>query len=351
MITRADIVNRLLAGRPEDMRPEAEAFAPANIALCKYWGKRDTELNLPVTDSLSISLGDLGTRTRLAARAGDADAICLNGEEVASGHPFAVRLSRYLDHFRGGANRRYRVDTVNTVPTAAGFASSASGFAALVMALDALHGWRLAGRELSILARLGSGSACRSLWQGFVHWHAGAAGDGMDSHAEPVGACWPDLRIGLLVVSDAGKGTGSTEAMRRTVETSSLYAAWPGQVAGDIAALQRAIRDRDLDALGETAEANALAMHATMMAARPAVLYWHPGTVAAMRRVWDCRAGGVPVYFTMDAGPNLKLLHRAADTTAVATAVGRMDKADADAPRYIPVACTGTGEAARGGWT
>jgi len=317
MCTKADIVKRILAERLETLQREADVFAPANIALCKYWGKRDTELNLPVTDSLSLSLGSLGSHCKMTINDGPADIVQLNGTALPSDHPFVSRLIHFLDLFRRSPERRFRIETVNTIPTAAGFASSASGFAAIVKALDALHGWQLPARSLSILARLGSGSASRSLWQGFVHWYAGRDADGMDSFAEPIAEPWPDLRIGLLILNRGSKATGSTEAMRRTVETSALYAAWPAQVKTDLAAIRQAIRERDFASLGTAAEANALAMHATMMAARPAVLYWQPESLAAMQQVWSARAAGLPVYFTMDAGPNLKLLFREADRPAI----------------------------------
>lgn len=318
---KVDIVNRILADRPERLRREADVFAPANIALCKYWGKRDTELNLPVTDSLSLSLGTLGSHCRMTFHDGPADRVQFNSTAMPAAHPFVSRLTGFLDLFRCSPERHFRIETVNTIPTAAGFASSASGFAAIVKALDALHGWQLPERSLSILARLGSGSASRSFWQGFVHWHAGRDADGMDCFAEPLQGHgtdqWTDLRIGLLILNRAGKATGSSEAMRRTVETSALYDAWPRQVATDLAAIRQAIRDRDFAALGAAAEANALAMHATMMAARPSVLYWQPESVAAMQQVWRTRADGLALYFTMDAGPNLKLLFREADRTAI----------------------------------
>jgi len=317
MCNKSDIVNRLLADCPESRQSEAAVFAPANIALCKYWGKRDSELNLPVTDSLSLSLGSLGSHCTMRVHDGPADLVQLNGTTLPPDHPFVSRLTRFLNLFRQPPGRRFHIETVNTIPTAAGFASSASGFAAIVKALDAMHGWKLPERSLSILARLGSGSASRSLWQGFVHWHAGSGTDGMDSFAEPLPEQWTDLRIGLLILNSSRKTTGSTEAMRRTVETSALYDAWPRQVATDLAAIRQAIRDRDFQALGAAAEANALAMHATMMAARPAVLYWQPESVEAIQRVWSARADGLALYFTMDAGPNLKLLYREADRTTI----------------------------------
>ncbi len=316
MITKQDIVSRVLAGKPRDPGDTGAAFAPANIALCKYWGKRDTELNLPVTSSLSISLGALGSETCLGV-AGAEDEFTLNGRRLDGDHPFVARARRFLDLFRGENGRHYSLDTTNTIPTAAGFASSASGFASLVLALDQLYGWELPGRELSILARLGSGSACRSVWDGLVEWQAGTSPDGMDSFSEPVSSDWHELRIGLLVLEAGQKPIGSRPAMLRTVDTSVLYKAWPEKVAGDLAELKAAIAAKDFAQLGATAESNALAMHATMMAARPPVVYWRPESVAAMHSVWQAREEDVDVYFTMDAGPNIKLLFTARDEPAV----------------------------------
>jgi len=310
MTTKRDVVGRILAKHEATPATEAESYAPANIALCKYWGKRNLELNLPVTSSLSLSLGALGSHCRLTRVAGT-DQVVLNGAPLAPDNPFVVRASRYLDLFRSDGDSGYRIETRNTIPTAAGFASSASGFASLVLALDKLHGWKLSESELSILARLGSGSACRSLWQGFVEWHSGSSPDGMDCFAQPIAADWPELRIGLLVLEAGKKPIGSREAMQRTVETSALYRAWPGKVATDMRLLRCAIRAKDFDLLGATAESNALAMHATMMAAWPPVVYWFPETVATMQRVWQCRKDGLPIYLTMDAGPNIKLLFEA----------------------------------------
>lgn len=318
MIARQDVVNRILDGRWRASRQAAAAFAPANIALCKYWGKRDVELNLPVTSSLSMSLGTLGSETRLSLCPSEgADQVVLNGRLLAGDDPFVSRVRTFLDLFRGEGDCLYRLETVNAIPTAAGFASSASGFASLVLALDRLHGWQLTARDLSILARLGSGSACRSMWDGLVEWHAGTAPDGMDSYGEPIESDWSDLRIGLLVVEAGKKPIGSRAAMQRTVETSLLYKAWPDKVALDLCELRAAIAAKDFERLGRAAESNALAMHATMMAAWPPVVYWLPESLETMRRVWQARADGVCVYLTMDAGPNIKLLFTAGDQTAV----------------------------------
>ncbi len=290
-----------------------EAFASANIALCKYWGKRDADLNLPVNSSLSISLGKLGTHTVVKFTA-NSDRIFLNGKPAPA--DFAARISKFLDLFRA-EGQFFEVRTKNNIPTAAGLASSASGFAALVKALDQLFGWGFNPRELSMLARLGSGSAARSLYEGFAVWHAGVRADGMDSYAEGFSKPWKNLRIGILEVSGARKKTGSTDGMNRTVETSELYASWPAQADCDFDELRTAIAAQDFSMLGKTAENNALAMHATMLAAWPPLCYWKPQTVALMQKVWQARDEGLELYFTIDAGPNLKLLFLEKDARAI----------------------------------
>ena len=317
MTPARQIVQRILAGRESHPTGTATAYAPANIALVKYWGKRDEALNLPVTGSLSISLGPLGSHVELARGTGGADAVWLNGQPLPADSSFARRAVAFLDLFRPAKDFVFELQARNTVPTAAGFASSASGFAALAKAADGLFGWGLAPRELSILARLGSGSAARSLADGFVEWHAGTAADGMDSFAERLDAEWPELRVGAVVLCADEKPVGSREGMKRSVETCEFYREWPGRVAKDLAALKAAIAAKDFQALGETAEANALAMHALMAATRPPIVYALPETVAAMRAIWAARAAGLALWFTMDAGPNVKLLFEARDEARV----------------------------------
>jgi diphosphomevalonate decarboxylase len=322
-LTRSAVIERILAtapgGRGSSPQASGRGAAPSNIALVKYWGKRDERLNLPVTGSLSVSLGCHGTITTIQADAGDTDSACLNGRPLSTDSPFARRLWQFLDAFRVDACR-YHVDTQNTVATAAGMASSASGYAALVLALDALWGWQLPTAQLSVLARLGSGSAARSVHRGFVEWHAGTQADGMDSFATPLAAAWPALRIGLLTVSEAEKAVSSRAGMRRSVATSPFYRTWPAQVAHDLEAVHSAISVRDFQQLGTIAEANALVMHSMMMTSAPPLLYWQAETVAAMQQVWQLRQNGTAVFFSIDAGPNLALFFEAADETKVRAA-------------------------------
>jgi diphosphomevalonate decarboxylase len=313
MHSRKQFIETLLKRAGSSPASRGEAYAPANIALCKYWGKRDPELNLPVNSSLSISLGELGTRTVIRFAESE-DRILLNGTRAST--VFSARLSAYLDLFRPEGSH-FLVETENTIPTAAGLASSASGFAALIQALDQLMGWNFNPRELSMLARIGSGSASRSIFNGFAVWHAGQRADGMDSYAEGFPGTWDELRIGILEVSGEQKKIGSTEGMIRTTQTSELYESWPKQAACDYDELRMAIAAKDFSLLGKTAENNALAMHATMMASWPPLCYWEPGSVAFMKEVWKAREEGIDVYFTMDAGPNLKLLYLKSDQNAI----------------------------------
>ena len=292
----------------------AEAFAPANIALCKYWGKRDEALKLPLTGSLSVSLASLGTRMRIEAA--DSDALCLNTTPVDPDSKVFHRLFDFLDLFRT-SETRWRITSENTIPTGAGLASSAAAFAAAVLALDRLHAWNLPDWTRSVLARLGSGSACRSVYTGFAEWRPGIREDGLDSYAVPLRIPWPDFRIGILTLSDAPKPVGSTEGMRRTRDTAPLYTAWPKQVARDLPRVREAVYARDFPALGAAAEQNALSMHATMIGAWPPVIYWRPETVEVLHRVHALRHEGLPLYATLDAGPNVKLLFLAPDADAV----------------------------------
>ena len=310
-------VKKILPGSGTLSKEQGTAYAPANIALCKYWGKRHAPLNLPVNSSLSISLGELGTHTVIRPCSG-ADQIRLNGLPEPPDSGFAQRISAFLDLFRPLLDRTgFAVSTENTIPTAAGLASSASGFAALVLALDDLAGWGLDRRHLSMLARLGSGSAARSLFEGFVEWHAGSKADGTDSFAERIDNEWPEFRIGILELTSAPKPVGSRDGMNRTVETSPLYAAWPQQAARDLESIRAALQAHDFARLGRTAECNALTMHATMLAAWPPLLYLQPQTIEQIHKVQRVRDEGLEVYLTIDAGPNIKLLFLSPDEDSV----------------------------------
>ncbi|MFF2654152.1 diphosphomevalonate decarboxylase [Streptomyces sp. NPDC058045] len=303
----------------------ATAVAHPNIALVKYWGKRDDELILPVADSLSMTLDVFSTTTtvRLDSEA-PVDRVTLNGAPAAE-EPYR-RVAAFLDLVRGRAGRIERavVDTRNTVPTGAGLASSASGFAALAVAAADAYDLPLDATGLSRLARRGSGSASRSIFGGFAVWHAGQGtgveGD-LSSYAEPVAVGDLDAALVIAIVDAGPKAVSSRVAMRRTVDTSPLYRPWVESSRADLTEMRAALLRGDLAAVGEIAERNALGMHATMLGARPAVRYMSPATLVVLDAVHQLRREGVAAYATMDAGPNVKVLCDGADAPRVARAL------------------------------
>jgi len=304
---------------------EASAQAQPNIALVKYWGKRDLPLNLPAVGSLSVTLDSLWTRTRVRFdRELAADRVLLNGR---SDDKEARRVIECLDllRARAGCSFRAEVESRNNFPTGAGLASSASGFAALVVAAVRALDLVLLPSELSALARRGSGSAARSIFGGFVEWSRGEKPDGSDSIARPVLAAedWP-LAVVVAVTSTAQKSVGSTEGMNLTRDTSPYYRAWVDTSEEDLAEARAAVLSKDFERLAAISEYSCLKMHALALAARPGLLYWNGATVEAMHAVRSLRASGVPVFFTVDAGPQLKAIclpQAAAQVRAVLQAV------------------------------
>jgi diphosphomevalonate decarboxylase len=326
-VRKSDVIHTIL-GERHGLLPRhssAKAYAPSNIALCKYWGKRDQELNLPITSSFSVSLGNKGATTELSLGQGPHDVVYVNGQQLDWISPFGKRLLAFFDLFRVKRDLYFIANIKTNIPIGAGLASSACGFASLVMALNLLFGWELSEHELSILARLGSGSACRSIWQGFVEWHTGVRADGLDSYGESIADVWPELCLGLLVFSNLEKEVSSRDAMQRTVTTSSLYSAWPAKVSRDLSVLKQAINLKDFPLLGKTAESNALSMHATMLSAWPPVLYALPETLLAMKKIWQLRHEGLALFFTQDAGPNLKLIFLEKDADVVRSQFADME--------------------------
>ncbi|MCM6778680.1 diphosphomevalonate decarboxylase [Nocardia sp. CDC159] len=299
------------------------AVAHPNIALIKYWGKRDEEYALPYSDSLSVTLDSYPTTTTVRTHAGTSDRLILNGAP-ATGEALR-RVQRFLELVRARTDRTEHVivETVNTVPTGAGLASSSSGFAALTLAAAGVYGLDSDPVALSALARRGSGSACRSIYGGFSIWYAGtgqgAEGD-RHSYARPLAASL-DLALVIAVVETSAKPISSREAMRRTVATSPLYGSWLASSRHDLTALLAAIDHGDVEMLGEIAERNALGMHATMLAARPAVRYLSGASHTVLDEVCALRRAGIGAYATVDAGPNVKVICRRSAAESVATAL------------------------------
>lgn len=285
----------------------ARVFSPSNIAIAKYWGKRDVQLNLPTNDSVSITLKDFGSFTTLEfIDSLERDELILNG--ISEPQERMKKVGRVLDEVRAiwGAPTRARVQSRNNFPTAAGLASSASGLSAVALAAVKAAGLDLPAVKISEIARKGSGSACRSLFGGFVHWRTGERADGSDSVAESIrGADHWNLAVRIAVVREAAKAEASTSGMEHTRLTSPYFNEWVASAQGDVPAIIEAVEKKELKRIAEIAESNCLRMHASAMAARPPVFYWQPQTLRVMQEIWDLRRGGVPVFFTIDAGPNV----------------------------------------------
>ncbi|WP_331751368.1 diphosphomevalonate decarboxylase (plasmid) [Streptomyces globisporus] len=301
---------------------ETVAVAHPNIALIKYWGKRDEHLVLPFNDSLSLTLDVFPTTTRIRLDPdATVDQFVIDGR--AARGEVLHRATEFLALVRERAARQERavVDTRNTVPLGAGLASSASGFAALAMAAAQAYGLSLSATQLSRLARRGSGSAARSVFGGFVLWHAGdpdAPDPDLSSYAEAVTDTRLDTAL-VAVVLDAGpKAVSSREAMRCTVATSPLYQGWVTDSRADLVRMRTALRNGDMACVGEIAERNALGMHRAMEAAWPAVRYRSPASHTVLHHVRRLRKEGVGAWATMDAGPNVKVLCASADAEQVA---------------------------------
>ena len=301
--------------------------APTNIAVVKYWGKRDVALNTPLNASLSVTLHEdqLRATTSIASDATlQRTRLWLNGQE----QPLPDRVATVLEQMQqwaarvhkapptADATRALHIASVNSFPTAAGLASSAAGYACLVAALAEFYGLSTADEEfpgqLSAIARQGSGSACRSLHGGFVAWREGRRPDGRDSIAEPVADArhWPELRALVCVVSDGRKDTSSTDGMQRTAATSRLLAFRVQHVVAErLAAMERAVAARDFAAFATLTMADSNQFHATCLDTMPPLFYLNETSRALIRLVhrYNACAGRVQAAYTFDAGPNAVL--------------------------------------------
>lgn len=297
----------------------ATALAHPNIALIKYWGKRDEGANLPAVGSLSVTLDALRTRTTVSFEADLArDELVLNGETAAAEQ---TRLARCLDALRqlAGSREFARVHSDNDFPTGAGLASSASGYAALTVAGAMALGLDPADPRLEAVARIGSGSAPRSLYGGFVLLENTASG----THCKPLlaPAEWP-LNVVVAVTTEAGKATSSRDGMVDSERTSPYYAPWVETHPADLARARTLLAARDFDGLADLAEHNCLKMHAVMLTTQPPLVYWLPVTLACMQVITELRRQGVPVFYTIDAGPQVKAVCLPEAADAVAEALG-----------------------------
>ena len=306
-MNKQEIVNLILQNHNRQPSNHiAQAFAPSNIALSKYWGKRNNEIILPYASSLSISLDKLGTITKVSIS--NRDIIIFNGQSLDLNHRISKRILEFTDLIRI-PNLYFKIETNNNIPTGAGVASSASGGAALVLAYNELFNWNLSDKHLSILARLISGSACRSIYpNSFVVWQKGKQKNGMDSYAYNIEATWPELRVGLLLISEEEKLLTSRYAMQNAT-SSPYYQEWLLETEQDTKKLQELIVSRDFNSFGQLIENNSNNMHKIMQSQNPPVNYFLPETNKSIEQIQNLRKQGMHIYYTMDAGPNIKVIY------------------------------------------
>jgi diphosphomevalonate decarboxylase len=289
---------------------KATAIAHSNLALVKYWGKKNTASNIPAVGSISITLRELSTQTSVQFDTMfDDDILVLN--ELPADRAKQRRVSRFLDLVRQQANMNHfaKVNSVNNYPTGAGLASSASGFAALAMAAARAANLDLNPQQLSVLARQGSGSAARSIHGGFVEMKVGEKSDGSDSLATQIADkdYW-NLNIIIAITTEQEKPIGSTEGMMLTAQTSPYYEEWISSSRQDLDEMRTAIIEKNFEKLGEISELSCLKMHALAMSANPGLIYWNSVTVNLIHLVRGLRQKNIQCYFTIDAGPQVKIL-------------------------------------------
>ncbi|OCF30606.1 diphosphomevalonate decarboxylase [Kwoniella heveanensis BCC8398] len=303
---------------------EATATAPVNIACIKYWGKRDTKLILPTNSSLSVTLDQDHLRSTTTSRADESfaagDRLWLNGKEetIKEGGRLGVCI-KGLRAWRKQVEENdsslpklsewpLRIASYNNFPTAAGLASSASGLAALVASLARLYQLPQTPSQLSIIARQGSGSACRSLFGGFVAWREGSDAAGSDSLAEEVAPRehWPEMHALICVVSDAKKGTSSTSGMQRTVETSTLLQERLRIVPGRMDAISKAIQDKDFESFAKITMVDSNSFHSVCLDTSPPIFYLNDvsKSIIAVIEELNRSSGKIIAAYTFDAGPN-----------------------------------------------
>jgi diphosphomevalonate decarboxylase len=298
---------------------KATATAHSNLALVKYWGKRNSVLNLPAVGSISITLNDLTTRTTVQFDPSIVgDTLVLN--RVLADKEKEKRVRTFLDLVRNHAkiNQFAKVTSENNYPTGSGLASSASGFAALALAATEAAQVSFSKEQLSVLARQGSGSAARSIFGGFVEMKAGEKPDGSDSYAVQLADenYW-GISVVIAITAEYEKQISSTDGMKQTALSSPFYSDWISSSKADLDEMRLAISKKDFQKLGEISENSCLKMHGLAMSAKPGIVYWSAATISVIHTVRELRQKNIQCYFSIDAGPQVKILCTPHDEEAI----------------------------------
>ena len=285
---------------------KATAVAPSNIAFIKYWGKKDEVLRLPENGSISMNLSNLLTTTTVEFdKSLKEDLVTLNAKKESLENNRAIK---HIDRIRKLAkiSEKVKIVTENNFPTGTGLSSSASGFAALTVAGAAAAGLKLSEKELSILARQGSGSACRSIPDGFVEWLDGDTSETSYAKSLYKPDYWDFVDV-VAVVNVGPKDVATSEGMKGAV-SSPFFSVRRSHMQQKIKTIKKFMKQKDFSAFGELVEAEALEMHAIMLTSIPSLIYWLPGTIRMMRQVKKWRSEGLQVYFTVNTGQDIHLI-------------------------------------------
>lgn len=309
------------------MMKKATGKAPANIAFIKYWGKKDPNLRLPLNSSISMNLSNVFTLTTVEFLSElDEDEIEMERERIVGKE--AGRIITHLNRVRklAGIKFKARAKTKNNFPKGTGIASSASGFAALTLAATLAAGLDLSEKELSVLARLGSGSACRSIPDGFVEWIKGSSHKTSYAHSLYPPDYWQLVDV-IAVVTKKGKKVSSTEGHGRA-KSSLFSAARVRAMETKVRLLKKALKEKNFTKLGEIIEEETLNMHAVMMTSKPSIIYWLPKTIQLMLAIRLWRQQGLESYFTIDAGATVHIICLKKDVGRVKEKVFRIKGID-----------------------
>ena len=315
------------------MYGKATAIASPNIALVKYWGKRDDKLILPKNSSISMALGDGFTTTTkvIFDSRQDKDQFYINGKQQDLSNKDIMESFAIINKMRSlvRTDAKVLISSENSFPTAAGLASSASGIAAMVLASAKALDLKLDSRELSIIARQGSGSACRSLLGGFVKWEKGQKEDGTDSYARQIAGYehWPEIVDIVAIVSESKKKVSSRAGMKQTVESSQLYKARPDHAENMCVKLEDAILRKDFGTLAEITIKDSNNMHATMLDTYPPIIYLNDMSKEIMYKVTELNEseGKMVAAYTFDAGPNANIITQKGNVDKVMEALSQVE--------------------------
>lgn len=299
------------------------AIAPSNIAFIKYWGKRDEETRLPENGSISMNLSAMETITTIEfTKDLLADEVMYNGDKDAK---VSERIIKQLDRIRKKADCTLfaKVVTKNTFPSETGLSSSASGFAALTKAAVAALDLPVSEKEISVLSRLGSGSACRSIPDGFVEWL-----DSQDPNESYAVSLYPpdywDIADVVAIVSTGHKDVSTAEGMSRS-QTSPFFETRLKRMPAKIKNMKKYLSERNFLAFGELVEEEALELHAIMLTSIPSLIYWQPGTLEVMKHVKKWRAEGLSCYFTVNTGQDIHILCEKLDVDQLVEKLSKID--------------------------